>query len=84
MKLKKLRSHTALIEVEKTAKSSSGVFYAESNIVNEVAKVLQVADDVENFKKGDRILFKSWAVNSYKVDGEEFAIIEDDKYDAVL
>lgn len=84
MKIKSLRSHTALIEIEKKKKSESGVFYAESTHINESAKVLKIANDVTDFKEGDRILFKAWAVNKYEVDGQEFAIIDDDKYDAVL
>lgn len=84
MKLKKLREGTALIKIEKEEKSQSGVYYAQENIANEVAKVLQVADGVTAFKVGDRILFKTWAVNHYKINDEEFAILNEEHYDGTL
>lgn len=84
MKLKKLRSKTALIQVVKTEKSSVGVYFADENIAKEVAKVIQVADDITEFKVGDKILFKTWAPNYYKVDGEEFAILDEEHFDGVL
>lgn len=84
MKLQKLRSKTILIQVEKTAKSAVGVYYADENIAKEVAKVLQVADDVKEIKVGDRILFKTWAPSYYKIDGEEFAILSEDHWDGTL
>lgn len=84
MKLKNLRSKTALVKVEKTEKTSSGVFIAQDNIIREVATVLQIADDITEFKVGDRILFKSWALRSYKINDEEFAILDEKNYDGTL
>lgn len=84
MKLKKLRSKTLFIHVEKTTKSAVGVYYADDNIAKEVGKVLQVADDVDGINVGDRILFKTWAPSYYKIDGEEFAILNEEHYDGTL
>lgn len=84
MKLKKLRSKTALIQVEREEKSKGGVYYPDDSVVREVAKVIQVADDVELFKVGDKILFKTWATNRYSIDGEEFSIIDEIHCDGVL
>lgn len=84
MILKALRNGTALIQVEKEEKSKSGVYYPDDNIVREVAKVIQVAEDITLFKKGDRILFKTWAVNRYEIDSEKFSIINEEHCDGVL
>lgn len=84
MKLKKLRSKTALIQVEKEEKSKMGVYYPDDNIAREVAKVIQLADDVTLFQKGDKILFKTWATNRYEIDGEKFCIIDEQYVDGVL
>lgn len=84
MKLKKMRSKTALISVEKADKTHSGVYIADQNNITEIATVLQISDDITSFSVGDRILFKSWSINRYKVDGEEFAILDEEHFDGVL
>lgn len=84
MKLSKLPPKSALIKVEKTEKTSSGVYMAQDNIAKEVAKVLQIGEEVKQFKVGDRILFKTWAARYYKIDGEEFAILDEQHYDGTL
>ena len=84
MKLKKLPSKKALIKIEREEKRASGVYVADASNVKESAIVLQVAKDVTEFQVGDRILFKSWAVNNYKIGDEEFAILDEQHYDGTL
>jgi len=84
MKLKKLPLGKLLIQVDKTEKSASGVFYADDNIAEEVATVLQIGKDVTLVEVGDRILFKTWAPSYYKIGDEEFAILDQEYVDGIL
>lgn len=84
MKLKKLPDNSALIQIEKTEKTATGVFLAAENIAKEVAKVLQIGKNVTQFSVGDRILFKTWAARYYKINDEEFAILDEKNYDGTL
>lgn len=84
MKLKKLRNGTVLITIEKQEKTTSGVFIPDTTNAREVASIIQVADDVEEYNVGDRVLFKTWAPNIYKIDSDEFAILNTEHIDGVL
>ena len=84
MILKKLRSKTALIKIETEEKSSNGIYYPEDNVAREIAEVIQVADDITLFQKGDKIIFKTWATNRYEFGGEKFSIIDEQYVDGVI
>lgn len=84
MKLKKLPANKALIQIEKTEKTKTGVYIPDDTHISEVALVLQVGEDVTQFRAGDRILFKSWAPSYYKIGDDEFAILDEEHYDGVL
>ena len=80
----KLAPKHVLIEVAKIEKSDSGVFLPDDNFISEKAKVIQVASDVTFCKKGDTILFKSYAPDYFTEEGDEFAIIEERFVKAVI
>jgi len=83
MKLQKLRKGAVLITIEKQEKTHSGVFIPDTSNAKEVATIIQVSDDVKDYKVGDRVLFKTWAPNVYKIDGDEFAILSAEHIDGV-
>lgn len=84
MKLKKVPEHSAVIKIIKSDKSEGGIYVIDYNNIKEKAEVIQIGSGVTKFKVGDTILFKSWAVNNYKIDGHEFAIMKEEFYDGIL
>lgn len=84
MKLQKLPATKVLIKVEREQKTNSGVFVPDSSNVKEVAKVIQVGKEVTFCKEGDSVLFKTWALSNYKINDEEFSIIDEEHIDGIL
>lgn len=64
------------IKINRATKTTSGVALPENkDFVDEVAEVLAVGEQVKKVKKGDKVLFKYWALDTI--------IIEDEKHDFI-
>lgn len=84
MLIKKLPEYKALIKIEKTEKTKTGVYIPDDTNITEVATVLQIGEGITQFKVGDKILFKSWAPSYYKIGDDEFAILDVEHWDGTL
>jgi len=63
---------------EKAAsKTKSGIYIPESAQEKpQAAEIIAVGKNVADYKVGDRILYKSFSSNEYKIEGEEFVIVK--------
>lgn len=69
-----------LIEVEKFEKTKNGIIIPDDKMVKERAVVLAVGKGVKNYKVGDVILYKSWAVDIVEIsEDESYTFIEEEK-----
>lgn len=46
----------------------------------EMGEIIAVGKDVQEYKKGDKIIFKSWAVDIANVDGKDYYFIDLDTH----
>jgi len=66
------------IKMEYIKKTADGFAVEESKYIRESAEVLGVGPDVKVCKKGDRVLFKSWAIDSCDLgEKDTFNFIQD-------
>jgi len=63
---------------EKAAsKTKSGIYIPESAQEKpQAAVIIAVGKNVADYKIGDRILYKSFSSNEYRLDGEDFVIVK--------
>jgi len=70
---------------EKEQKTASGLYLPDNaQEQSKTAVVEVVGKDVENIKKGDRILFKDFSTTEVKVDGTDYLIIKEEDVLAVV
>lgn len=69
-----------LIDVEKLDKTKEGLIIPDDKLINEKAEVLAIGKGVKNYKVGDVILYKSWAVDIVEIsEDEDYTFIEEEK-----
>lgn len=71
-------------EDAKVQTESGLVIPTEEGKKTEIAEVLEVSDQVETIKKGDRILFKSYSTDEVVVDKESHIFIKLEDVIAIL
>ena len=60
-----------------SATTKSGFYIPESAQEKpQTATITAVGKNVADYKVGDRILYKSFSANDFKIDGEEFLIVK--------
>lgn len=68
-----------LIKLEHLTKTKSGIELPQSvnNPLIEKAKVLAIGEKVKKIKKGDSILFKSWALDNVEINDKTYSFIDE-------
>ena len=67
-----------LIKLHEIKETDSGIVLSSNkDIIVEEAEVLEVADDVTKAVKGDRIFYKSWALDTVRVKDKEYNFIDE-------
>lgn len=70
---------------EASNKTASGLYLPESAKEKATSAVVQaVGKDVKDVKVGDRILYKEYSTNEFKVDGTEYLIVKEEDILGVL
>jgi len=65
------------IQVEKQTHIGTIELPESAEVVLEQAKVLAVGEDVKSVKKGNKVLFKSWALDIATVRDEDYVFIDE-------
>ena len=61
------------------AKTKSGFYIPESAQEKpKSATITAVGKNIKNYKVGDKILYKSYSSNEFKLDGEEYLIVKEE------
>lgn len=75
--LKPLRDRILVSYLEQEEKTAGGIIIPESAKERpQKGKVEAVGKDVEEVKKGDIIMFKTYAPDNIKMDGKEYGILK--------
>lgn len=84
-KLTPLSDRIVAEPVEAGSKTASG-FYLPSDAKekSQLAKVTAVGKDVKEVKTGDTILYKEFASDTPKIDGQEYVILKEEDVLAVI
>ena len=79
MKIQPLNKRILLKIKKQEQKTESGIVLpaTRENDINETAKVIAVAKSVTEVKKGDEVMFKSWALDNVKIGDEVFSFIKE-------
>lgn len=81
----KPQGNRCLIEIEKIEQTKSGLILSSTqDIIIETAKVKAIGSDVKIVKVGDKIMFKSWAIDSIRIDKESYDFISEDDIIAII
>jgi co-chaperonin GroES (HSP10) len=73
-----------LVEIKKQDKTDSGLVITSPDIILERAIVLEVGPYVKVIKKGDEVLFKSWAIDVVKIDDKDYIHLAEDKVLSII
>jgi chaperonin GroES len=75
--LKPLKDRLLVSYLEKEEKTAGGIIIPESAKERpQKGKVEAVGKEVEDVKKGDVIMFKTYAPDNIKIDGKEYGILK--------
>ena len=78
MKIKPLNNRL-LIKPQELNETESGIILStEQDLIIEIADVLEVCDNVKLVKKGDKVLFKSWALDEVRIKDEKLCFLHVD------
>ena len=66
------------IAIEEMKQTSSGLILSTEGLITEKAEVIAIGPEVKKVKKGDKILFKSWALDTVEINKEKISFIKED------
>ncbi len=78
MSIKPLKNKIVAIKEEPLTKTKSGILLGEAKEVPAYAVVEAVGPEVENIKKGDKIIYKEFSTTNIKVDDKDYIIVADE------
>lgn len=78
MVIKPLKNKIVAIKEEPLTKTKSGILLGEAKEVPAYAVVEAVGPEVENIKKGDKIIYKEFSTTNIKVDDKDYIIVADE------
>lgn len=77
--IKPLADRVVAVREEARTKTASGIYLPETSKEKPVTAVVEaIGPDVKHIKKGDKIVYKEYAVTELKVDGTEYLIIREE------
>jgi chaperonin GroES len=77
--LKPLADRIVAVREETSNKTATGLYLPDSaKEKSAIAKVLAVGSDVEEVKKGDRIIYKEYSTTEIKIDGTEYLLVREE------
>lgn len=63
---------------EAETKTQAGIFIPATTAEKpKTATVLAVGPDVKGFKKNDRVIYRSYATTEFKLDGDDYFLVEE-------
>ena len=65
------------LRVERLTQTKSGIELTGNTLIIEEAEVLAIGSKVTTIKKGDNVLFKSWALDNVTIGDEIYSFIEE-------
>jgi len=65
------------LRVERLTQTKSGIELTGNTLIIEEAEVLAIGSRVTTIKKGDNVLFKSWALDNVTIGDEIYSFIEE-------
>ncbi len=78
MAIKPLKNKIVAVKEEPLTKTKSGILLGEAKEVPAYAVVESVGPEVENIKKGDKIIYKEFSTTNIKVDDKDYIIVADE------
>lgn len=83
--IKPLADRVVAVREEAQTKTASGIYLPDTSKEKPVlATVSAVGPDVKTLKKGDRIVYKEYAVTELKVNGLEYLLVKEEDVLATL
>lgn len=76
------RADKILVEVEEL-KPKGGIILARDDLVIERATVISVGPDVKEIKVGDKVLYKTWALDTVEIGDEKYPFLSEEHVLAV-
>jgi len=65
------------LRIERLTHTKSGIELTGNTLIIEEAEVLAIGSKVTTIKKGDNVLFKSWALDNVTIGDEIYSFIEE-------
>ena len=84
MALKPLKNRLVAIVEKPLEKTKSGILLGEAKEKPAYAVVESVGPDVEDVKKGDKVVYKEYSTTEIKVDGVDYIILKEEDVLATL
>ena len=84
MALKPLKNRIVAIVEKPLEKTKSGILLGEAKEKPAYAVVESVGPDVEDVKKGDKVVYKEYSTTEIKVDGVDYIILKEEDVLATL
>ena len=84
MALKPLKDRIVAVVEKPLEKTKSGILLGEAKEKPAYAVVESVGPDVENVKKGDKIIYKEFSTTEIKMDDKDYIILKEEDVLATL
>lgn len=83
--LKPLADRVIAVREQSAEKTASGLYLPDNAKEKSVVAVIEaVGPDVKSLKKGDKVVYKEYSTNEFKVNDVEYLIIKEEDVLAVL
>jgi len=73
------QDNKVLIEIEEINKTESGIVLSSTqNIITEIAKIKAIGKNVKGVKVNDKIMFKSWSLDTIIINDEKYNFLAEE------
>ena len=74
-----------LVEIEEKTKTDTGIFIASTNhIIEEIGTVKAIGENVKKRKVGDKVMFKSYYLDSIEIKKQVYHFIQEKNLTATI
>jgi co-chaperonin GroES (HSP10) len=81
----KVLNSRILIKIKNAGTTKSGIILTSTDkIIAEVGTVKEIAEEVTKVKVGDKVLFKSWSLDSIIIEDDTFCFLSEDDIIAII